>query len=176
MKITAIDHRQDLFLIEDFYSQFLLNKLDNSDFTNYNFEPVVVEGKPVRRNVTLPLFTQVLLNWQSRINCQQISKFLNQRISLKNIAVWLDESTYSMDKHLDGIDHVYIGMQIYLADGPKNLGTCFYNNDGSVRHQFLYKKNTGYLMINNINQIHAMTVSVPENYFRVSAYHWIEYV
>lgn len=175
MKITAVDYKQDLFLIEDFYSDFLLDKLNNSDFLNYKFEPVIVQGKPVRRNLKLPFFYQLLLHWQSKSNCQQISKFLNQSLSLKNIAVWLDETTYSMDKHLDDVDHVSIGMQIYLTDGPKNLGTCFYNNDGSIRHQFLYQQNTGYLMINNVNQTHAMTVSVPENYYRVSAYHWINY-
>lgn len=176
MKITAVDHHKDLFYIEDFYSDFLLNKLNKSDFINYKFEPVIVQGKPVRRNIKLPTFTQFLVNWQSKNNCQQISKFLNQKLSLKNTAVWLDEATYSMDKHLDNINHVSIGMQIYLTDGPKNLGTCFYNVDGSVRYQFLYKKNSGYLMINNSNQTHAMTVSVPDGYFRVSSYHWITYV
>lgn len=173
MKITAIDHKQDLFLIEDFYSDFLLDKLD---FVRYDFDPVLVQGKYTRKNLKIPFLNKLLLNWQSKSNCQQISKFLNQRVSLKNIAVWLDEENYSMDKHLDDVNHVSIGMQIYLSDGPQNLGTCFYNADGSVRHTFLYKKNTGYLMINNVNQVHSMSISVPKNYHRVSAYHWIDYV
>lgn len=80
-----------------------------------------------------------------------------------------------MGKHLDHIDHVYIGLQMYLTDGLENLGTCFYNQDQSLRHSFTYKKNTGYLMINNLNQTHAMPVSVPDHSFRLSAYHWMTY-
>lgn len=173
MKITAVDHHKDLFYIEDFYPHWVLHLLSNPH--KFSYEEVIVENKPVRRNLSIPFWVDILLKLFSTIRCRQISKELNKKVFLKDIGVWLDIENYFMNKHNDHLNHVEIGMQIYLTDGLEKLGTCFYNKDGSVRHTFEYRKNTGYMMINNHDQVHAMPIPVPKDNFRLSVYHWIYY-
>ena len=173
MRVTAVDHHKDLFYIEDFYPNWLLCLLSNPH--KFSYEEVIVENKPVRRNLSIPFWLNTVLMFVSKIRCWQISKELNRQIFLKDIGVWFDVENYFMNKHTDHLNHVEIGMQIYLSNGLKDLGTCFYNKDGSVRHTFKYIKNTGYMMINNHNQVHAMPIPVPKDNLRLSVYHWIYY-
>lgn len=173
MKITAVDNHKDLFYIQDFYPNWLLDLLKNP--YKFDYEEVLVENRPVRRNLFVTFWIRPFISLYSKFRCWQISKELNKKVSLVTYGLWLDIPKYSMDKHNDHMNHVIIGMQIYLTDGLENLGTCFYNQDHSIRHAFKYKKNTGYLMINNEKQIHAMPNPVPTDNFRLSSYHWLTY-
>jgi hypothetical protein len=170
MKIAAVDDRKDLFYIENFYPSWALYLLDN--YENFDYDPVIVEGQAVRRNLKLSFPSNVLLPVFSSQACKTISKQLGQKIHLVDMALWLDMPGYTMSKHRDHLDHVKIGIQIYLSDSCHDLGTCFYHSAGDIRHKFQYKKNTGYLMINNQDQIHAAPEVVKENNIRLSAYHW----
>ena len=173
MKITAVDNLNDLFLVEDFYPQEIIEKVNQTDFLAYKYEPVLVQGQFTRRNLKSDRFLNKLDTWSNEA-LSELIKQTDLNLTLLGCGFWLDTENYYMDQHIDAINHVSAGMQIYIKDSDKSLGTCFYNPDGSVRYQFEYKVNTGYLMINNEHQVHAMTTAVPHNQYRLSVYHWLK--
>jgi hypothetical protein len=102
-------------------------------------------------------------------------KIIEQQIQHEFLACdtgfWLDLPGFSMDTHLDN-DGVYAAMQIYLTENTKSMPTVFYNNDGTVRFIPKYQVNSGYLMLNNSNQWHAMPYTVPDDEYRLTSYTW----
>lgn len=172
MKVTAVDNQNNLFYVEDFYPQDLINLAAKENFLTHKSDPVLVQGQYTRRNLNYSKLVEKFEN-ASKKGLDEIAKIINQKLKLTSIAVWVDLENYYMDKHLDSLNHVSAGMQIYIKEAPENLGTCFYNQDGSLRFQLPYKVNCGYFMINGLNQIHSMPTAVPKNCHRVSVYHWI---
>lgn len=173
MRISAVDSLNDLFLVEDFYPQEIIDQINQTNFLTYKYEPVLVQGQYTRRNIK----SDRLLNKLSKLSSSAIPELIKQsniNITLLGCGFWLDTENYYMDKHIDALDHVSAGMQIYIKDAAESLGTCFYNEDGSVRYQFSYKANTGYFMVNNKHQIHAMPVAIPKEQYRFSVYHWLK--
>lgn len=167
MKITAVDNLNNLFLVEELFPINLLEDFWKLDLDLLKYQPVLVEGRHTRRNIIEKNSTISKLYSHAR---KEISKFYK----VSGHTLWVDIENYSMDKHLDNINHVEVGMQIYLNNLDQNYGTCFYNSDGSVRYQFPYIANTGYLMINSLDQWHAATCTVAKNSFRASCYFWLE--
>lgn len=172
MKVTAIDDQNNLFLVEDFYPLEVIDQINQMDFFKYDYEPVLVHGQYTRRNLKIDDFLRIL----SKLSDNAIFEVVKQsgiNLHLTGCGFWLDTEGYWMDKHIDSIDHVSAGMQIYIRDSVDDLGTCFYNTDNSVRYQFPYKANTGYFMINTKEQIHAMPYVVSKGISRLSVYHWL---
>ena len=84
---------------------------------------------------------------------------------------WLDEAGFFMEPHLDN-SGLFASMQIFLNKNHSNLGTAFYNADETLRFQPEYKINTGYIMLNNGEQLHGMENPVPNNSYRICSYTW----
>ena len=89
---------------------------------------------------------------------------------------WIDQPGFDCPMHTDG--ELQNSMQIYwIAAGPE-YGTGFYNNKrGDRLYQFASLVNTGYLMLNHLNEDgsqplmwHAMFNPVPAGTIRVSSY------
>lgn len=173
MNITPVDSLNNLFLVEDFYPQEIIEQINQTNFFEYKYEPIMVQGVYTRRNIKADKLLRRLESISHK-SMSKLSKQIGVDVSLDNCGFWLDTAGYYMDKHIDGINHVIAGMQIYITEGDKSLGTCFYNTDGSIRYQFPYKVNSGYLMINNIDQVHAMPNKLPDDSHRFSVYHWIK--
>jgi len=172
MKITPVDSIHNLFLIEDFYTQDLIDSVGCYNCDLYAYQPILVEGQYTRRNIIQGQQHVTQMYAQSIQNTVQIGKFLNKDLKLQTYNVWYDLPGYFMGKHLDAVNHVKIGMQIYLTEADQSLGTYFYNND-EVRYYFPYIPNTGYMMINSPQQYHAAPTAVPNNMYRLSMYHRI---
>ena len=172
MKITSVDSANNLFLIQDFYQQSLIDAISKHDCNTYAYENLLVEGKYTRRNILQGQKYITQLHSQSMQNIKEIGKFLNKNLKLQSYNVWYDLPGYSMTAHLDNVSHVKIGMQVYLTNSNQSLGTYFYNNS-NIRYFFPYTANTGYMMINSVEQYHAAPVVVPNNTTRLSVYHRI---
>lgn len=172
MKIVPVDSEHNLFLIQDFYSKELVSSVESYDHDSYLYENVLVEGSYTRRNIVQGQAHTLKLYAQSLQNIKDIGIFLKKDLKLHSYNLWYDLPGYYMNKHLDAINHVHIGMQVYLTNSDQSLGTYFYNEQG-VRHFFPYIANTGYLMINSKVQWHAAPNIVPNGHSRLSMYHRI---
>jgi hypothetical protein len=166
MNIEAVDKHQNLYLITDIFSQTLLDDFWKLDLNSLRYQSVLVEGKYSRRNIIEKNSTIAKLYSEG---VSEISKYYKVVAN----SLWIDTAGYSMAPHLDNINHVKIGMQIYLSKLDNTQGTCFYNADGSLRYQFQYVPNTGYLMINSPDQWHGSVCSISPNSFRASCYFWL---
>lgn len=94
------------------------------------------------------------------------SKF---ELKFTHVSLWKDQHPYFIGQHVDN-DEVHAAMQIYLSNGPKELGTWFED----VEIPFV--QNTGYIMNNRNKLTHGMKQTVPENFVRYSLYALFDYV
>lgn len=172
MKVTAVDNQNNLFYVEDFYPQHLIDLAAKENFLTHDYDPVLVQGQYTRRNIKYSTIVEKFEKATTK-GITELGKIINQKLKHTGSAIWIDLENYYMDKHIDGVNHVHAGMQIYIKHAPSNLGTCFYNQDDSVRFQIPYQVNCGYFMINNTNQVHAMPTPVPKDCYRASVYSWI---
>lgn len=173
MKITPVDQHNNLFYIEDAYPVDIVDQLRTTDPLSHPYGKVEMQDNWPRRNVQ-PLANSVYTKLTDALNqySNQISEAMGQPVYVAYTGIWLDEAGFAMGKHLDD-DRVVMSLQIYLNDNDEKLGTTFFNEDGSIRCQFPYKFNCGYMMINGPDQYHGMTVPVPADSYRISSYSWI---
>lgn len=172
MKITPVDSKQDLFYVENFYPDNLLEAFCNQDHTSvpWKKEDWQIEY-PRRRLIQTAGSIYDEMNKHVNSKIETISQVTKVNFMCADTGFWLDEPSFSMSPHLDN-SGVFASMQVFLNNNASNLGTTFYNSDKTVRFQPDYKINTGYIMINNEAQIHGMTNPVPENSYRISSYTW----
>lgn len=175
MKITAIDQKKDLYAVDHAFPNFFVNyNLSLNRLLKYDYRKDNVAGRLSRRSIKtpLPILTNFLMDEFGKYFQKKISKVLNYNIKFDAYNLWVDEEDFFMEKHIDSNgDTSRIGLQIYLETVDYNVGTYFYNEDGSLRHYFPFIKNTGYLMLNNQNQAHSAHIPVPKNHFRPSIYY-----
>ena len=90
---------------------------------------------------------------------------------------WIDEPGFSIDIHTDG--ELPNAMQMYWFAPGDEFGTGFYNsrNANDLLYQFFSTCNTGYIMLNSLNEDgsqpllwHGMLKTVPENCYRLTSY------
>ena len=119
---------------------------------------------------------------------QRLSQYFNSQLDAINQAVgtnftqpsgqfWIDLPGFTCAMHTDG--HLANSLQMYwIVPGP-DYGTGFYHykNKDSLLYQFASVCNTGYMMLNHLNedgsqplQWHGMFNPVPEGSIRVSTY------
>lgn len=170
MKILPIDSRCDLYEVTDLIDINLLDQLDLLDIITLPFTNELWQEQYNRRrlqdNALLIQISNCIRGKLSAI--QDITKM---QIVDCSTGFWLDGPGFSMDNHIDNSD-VFAAMQIYLTDNCNLPGTKFTDEFGQNRCSFVYKKNTGYLMINNINQYHEVLGTVPDNHYRLTSYTW----
>jgi len=172
MIITPVDEQNNLFLVEDVYPQDLIDKIQQENFWEYEWQ--LQEGQPdwARRKLVIKPWG-ILAQVDTYLNTlhSHIAKTIGVKFKYEGVdsAFWLDYPPYTCKTHLDG--DLPIAMQIYLLDkaGPEH-GTVFYNKDETVRYAFPYKVNTGYLMLNGPNQYHGAPSTLQPGELRLSSY------
>jgi hypothetical protein len=106
-----------------------------------------------------------------------INQALNTEFTLIGGHFWIDLPGFTCDLHTDG--HIPTAMQLYWTVPSADLGTGFYHfkNNNSLLYQFCSRPNSGYIMLNHLNddgsqplQWHAMLNPVPAGTIRVSSY------
>ena len=171
MKITPVDSKNDLYFVENIYPQNLLDDLLSLDHLATPGSAEELQENYPRKKLahtydTYEVFNKYVQSLQTNIEQSLGFEFLSC-----DTAFWLDLPGFDMESHLDN-DGVYAAMQIYLSENTKPMPTVFYNTNGSVRFIPKYQVNSGYLMLNNSNQWHAMPYTVPDNEYRLTSYTW----
>jgi hypothetical protein len=170
--VTQIAQREqtacpDLFLVNDVFPESLLDKL-----TNY----AVNKSDGWVSEVNQKLRTK--LNWESdsvieelHISLEnlteQISDIFHRKEHFLGLSIWKDLPGYKIKKHTDNPE-IDAAMQVYLLDGPQNLGTIFEFESTNI--SVPYRKNCGYLASNRPGIPHYLDIPVPDLYTRYSLY------
>lgn len=173
MIITPVDQHNNLFYIEDAFSQEIVEQLKSEDPYSYPYRKEEMQQIWPRRRLE-PTADSVYNKLTTELNAHvdQLSAAIGRSVFVADTGIWLDEPGFAMGKHLDN-EGVVMSMQIYLNENADNLGTTFYNEDSTIRYQLPYKFNCGYMMINGPEQYHGMINPVPANSYRISSYSWI---
>ena len=171
MIITPVDNKNDLFFVENIYPQNLLDDLRAVDHLATPGRSEEMQEHWPRKKLYHTDNVYDTINKYVQSVQAVIEESIKVRFTSCDTAFWLDLPGFDMENHLDN-DGVFAAMQIYLTENTKHMPTVFYNSDGSVRFQPEYRVNSGYLMLNNKNQWHAMPYTVPDNEYRLTSYTW----
>ena len=174
MKITAVDSAKDLFLVEDIFAPELLSDLstDNIDWQvqgqQENFPRGVIDANTCPSSHSFYRMAEYLNGAYIE---SYFTKFFKRDTLLHVPRIWYDEPGFSMKEHIDGDQNPRpdVALQIYLGQNQGQSGTTFYHMDKSVRYDFEYNYNTGYLMKNNKSQLHGVKPNSSEH-TRLSLY------
>lgn len=174
MKITAVDSAKDLFLVEDIFAPELLSDLstDNIDWQGQrqqeNFPRGVIDANTCPSSHSFYRMAEYL---NGEYVESYFTKFFKRDTLLHVPRIWYDEPGFSMKEHIDGDQNprLDVALQIYLGQNQGQSGTTFYHMDRSVRYDFEYNYNTGYLMKNNKSQLHGVKPNSSEH-TRLSLY------
>ena len=188
--ISPVDDKKDLFQINGLLTDSLLENLSKEIVEAIPFTKMEWQEEWERRKLIVAPGS-VLEQIQQHIDSQAeaIGQALGKTIKNISTIFWLDLPGFTCPAHFDNprVDTV---MQIYLNDCI-NVGTVFYNPQdnevdikddaqkihyvgnkvpGYVRHTFDCVKNTGYVMINNMKQLHGVPTTVDNGLQRLSCY------
>lgn len=158
----------DLFLVNDFLHENILEKLKQFVYIVPNKKWQRVPGSQFRKKITWEPDTvyeevfQVFLNLTPKIN-----KLFKKNTVFLGLTIWKDETDYLIPVHIDH-PKIDIALQIYINDSTVNLATKFIYNDKIIEPKYL--TNCGYLLNQSAKIPHYMTIPVPENYTRYSIY------
>lgn len=179
MKITAVDDRLDLFLVEDILPEDLLELVTKEKFYNYPWDSQEMQADFNRRRLLVQ--DTSILNQVDQVYNSCLSMIEQHlRISFHDkrcwSSFWLDFQGFHCPVHLDGAERNLtpkLAMQVYLSESAESqLGTVFYhdNQGKNVRYSVPYRMNTGYIMINGPEQWHGMLNEIPSDHWRLSSY------
>jgi hypothetical protein len=182
MQITAVDSYNNLFFVDDVFPQHIVDAVLSTDWLNLPWMPQEGQESWARRRIDNSALSW-MPQWEEHFKkiMPQIEFGLGKKLcDYRHTAWWLDEPGFTCDMHTDG--EMPGAMQLTWVGAVENLGTSFYhyNNTNSLRHKFIAKPNSGYIMINTLDatgarhlQWHAMTTPVPANTFRLCSYSWL---
>ena len=174
MKITAVDSAKDLFLVEEMFAPELLLDLstDNIDWElqgeQKNFPREVVYANTCDARHSFYKMAQYLNGPDIEM---YFTKFFGRDTLVHTQRIWYDKPGFHMKEHIDGGEQPRpdVALQIYLGQNQGHSGTTFYHMDKSMRYNFEYNYNTGYLMKNNKTQLHGVKPNTCEH-TRLSIY------
>jgi len=158
MKVTAVDSANDLFSVEDIFPAELLDiNLENLPWQDVpDYPRQMIETSEVDQS---HVFYKMRQHLQSQE--EYWSKHFGNDIIIQEPRIWFDEPNFHMEGwHIDGDEsagHIspHGAIQIYLSEAKGQPGTTFYNMDESIRYEFPYKINSGYVMKNHLQQRHG---------------------
>jgi hypothetical protein len=172
-----VDDRGRIWQVRDLLTDTLAQELITADWSSLPWNTSRGQESWLRRSV----------NWNDP-TAQRLGQYITQQLPVINQALgtkfvscsghfWIDLPGFTVDMHTDG--HVPNAMQLYwLTPGP-DYGTGFYryNNKNSLLYQFASDPNTGYIILNHLNEDgsqplywHGMFNPVPAGTVRVSSY------
>lgn len=177
MIIESVDSENRVFLIDNFFSKDIINLVKSTSWDNVPWSRGYLQESWARRHLDLSN-TDLLTEFNHQVNENRfiIEKKLKIKFENSPFSVWwYDEPEFLVQVHTDG--HVPATMQIFWLADSSEYGTIFYNykNRNSIKHCFKFKINSGYLMLNGLNEDgsqpllwHGMLN--PVNQYRISSY------
>lgn len=182
MQITPIDKENNLFAVKDVFPEHIVDKVLSTPWKDLDWRRQEGQESWRRRRIEDSAIDWTA-DWDNHLRSvwQEIAAGVGCDIGhYCGTGWWLDEPGFVCDMHTDGELPGSLHMT-WIADSPM-LGTCFYDfkDPKYVRHQFLARANSGYIMINKLDSAgarrlhwHAMLNPVPEGTFRLSSYTWL---
>ena len=181
MQIYPVDSKKNLFYVENAFPENFIESINSVDLNSYQYTKIHLQEDKPRKRLSIKdndIFSAMYFYINDNIDV--ISKLIQKEIQSADTAVWYDSPGYNIGLHEDN-SVVKIAMQIYLNKTYSNLGTTFFNENNfnhldennfnhHKRHVFDFIPNTGYIMINDKNQWHAMTQVVPKDTYRLTTY------
>lgn len=155
----------DLYHIQNIFDQHELNEILSSIESQTDWQHLDLQEHTPRRSLAWKDDGLLDYVW-GLINQLDFSRF---GLRFVTVSLWKDQHPYFIAEHTDN-DRVRAAMQIYLNDGPRNLGTWF----GDI--EIPYISNTGYIMDNRGALPHGMKTVVPPGFTRYSIYALFEHV
>lgn len=176
-KFTPVDAQRRLWQVNDLLPKDQADQIAGTDWSTVTTSLSSGQETWNRRQI----------NWDDT-TIQQYVGYINHYLPEINSALgtdfksmighfWIDLPGFTVELHTDG--HVPNSMQLYWTVPSDAYGTGFYRykQPESLLHQFLSRPNTGYIMLNHLDQDgsqpllwHAMFNPVPEGSVRVSSY------
>lgn len=176
MRISATDHSNNLFVIEDVVPRDLEQALDQHDWSALTGTPSLPQPDWHRENLS-PGDHVLLLELDSALRWAryEIERQLDLEFSYCYTDFWLDRGGFSVPVHTDSI--IASSLQLYWH-GPAHTGTTFLNSKDpqDVRYQMQFRPNSGYLMLNmSVNDIqplqwHGMFQDLERDSIRLTSY------
>jgi hypothetical protein len=168
IQIESMDGKQELYYLTNFIYPPLVNKLVTYVHSSDNWITDPSYSNPRRTKI----------NWESDTVVEEVhtvferlTDVINNKFSRTNnflgVNIWKDTAGYAIGLHKD-VKIIDIAVQVYLSNGPAELGTEFVHNGVTERAQ--YKLNCGYLADNKVGISHALKYPVPESHTRYSIY------
>ena len=155
MKLTAVDDTNRLFQVSDIVPADLVTRLQNNDWEKesgniFLWQPDSNYAQHARKELSIaqsPLLKELDANL--RRCAQDIAQILDLDFSYYYTAYWLDPPGWKIPIHTDC--YIPCSLQLYWMGEP-NTGTTFLHTKSTsdVRHQFDFAANTGYLMLNMV--------------------------
>lgn len=156
---NAVLLRPDVWAVDNLFDQTELISILHDISTEQDWQLVELQEHMPRQSI---VWTDngVLDRLWSMLNELDFGKF---GIKFKNVTVWKDVAPYCIADHVDN-DRVVAAMQIYLNEGPMDIGTWFEDC------QVPFVGNSGYIMHNRNKLMHGMKTPVPDGFVRYSMY------
>lgn len=181
MLIKAVDQDRNLFRIEGVFSQDMVKKVLTTPWLDLDWIRQEGQESWARRKIkdsAIPWIDQ----WHREFRAVWHKIAEKTQTPMKgyiDTAFWVDEPGFTCGMHTDGsmpgsVHLTWIG-----------AGTTFYwyKNSDTVRYQTPSYPNSGYIMINRVDETgyqrllwHDMPYPVPQNSFRLTTYSWIDFL
>ena len=181
MRITPVDDKNNLFYVEDFYTDELLSRIDINEFLNDSDNLAIVNnGNAVNTRQSLRRATiNNDLRKYTLTKLEEISLLIGVEVINPTVNIWIDGPGFYMGIHEDN-PVIQSSLQIYLTNDNENFGTKFYHDfqhdhrNATLRHAFPYKFNCGYLMLAEPGQWHGYPITLKEDEYRMTSYTYLQ--
>lgn len=178
MNLQPLDPERRLWQVDEFLPEELAEQFYRADWLSANStqsveQPDLWPRSQIEWNDPLAQSLGQIINSQ----LPEINRQLNTNFTRSGGHFWIDHPGFQCPIHTDG--HLANSMQLYWIVPNEDYGTSFYyyRDLNTLKYQFLSRPNTGYIMLNHLNedgsqplQWHAMTRRVPPNTIRISSY------
>jgi hypothetical protein len=180
-EFACVDDRGRLWSVRDLLSPEQCEDILQVDWLNMPWNRAPQQAHWRRRTIAWDHPVSQRLSTVINSYLPQINHALHTDFSRAFGNFWLDEPGFDVAMHTDG--HLPAVMQLYWHQPGTDYGTGFYRyrTRSSLLHQFRSEPNTGYIMLNHLDddgsqplQWHGMFNPVPLNMYRVSSYWYFE--
>ena len=176
-KIVPVDDRGRLWQVTDLVTPAELEDILSVDWLSVSWQRGPGQEGWKRRLLDWNDPEVVRVNQHIHRQLPKINSALGTNYTNFGGQFWLDESGFDVVLHTDG--ELPNAMQMYWIMPDENYGTgfYFYRAPSTLQYQFMSHPNTGYILLNHVNDDgsqplfwHGMLNPVPEGTYRLSSY------
>jgi hypothetical protein len=179
-QITPVDNLKRLWQVEDLISAEELTDLLSVDWLSVDWKRGPGQEGWKRRLLDWDRPEVIRVNQHIQKQLPKINAALGTNYTNFGGQFWLDEPGFDVAIHTDG--ELPSAMQMYWVAPDETYGTgfYFYRSTNTLQHQFMSRPNTGYILLNHVNEDgsqplfwHGMFNTVPEGAYRLSSYWYL---